>query len=136
MSDKEVIEQENSKLDKKENKFVERREGPNFWIKYVKTFSILVWILIAAILLVFDSAIPKGETFFDRIFNVKRYNVWDFQNYKILFALVILLFVGSGLALLANVKKLRRKDDKLNISILIGFLFSGIAIFISAIFFS
>lgn len=135
MSNKEIIDKENNKNNKENKTFIERRVGPNFWVKFVKFFSILDWVLIAAILLIFDSAMPKAETFFDRIFNVKRYNVWDFKNFRILFSFVILLFIGSGLALLANIKKLRRKDDKINISNLIAFLFSGISIFIYALYF-
>ena len=73
--------------------YVEKRKGPNFWVKFVKFFSIFDWILIAAILFILDSAMPKKETFFDRIFNINRYDIWDFEDLKtILLFLIIFLF--------------------------------------------
>lgn len=135
MNDKKEKEKNDSTDDYKKN-FKDRRKGPDFWLKLVRVFSIVNFILIGAILFIADSAMPNNdETFFDRLFEVNRQSAWDFTHFKFIFILIIILFLGSGISLIANLKKMRRKTDRISFSNLISFILAGIGIIVYVLYF-
>ncbi len=110
--------------------FHDRRKGSAFWLKFIKFFAIFNWILAATILILIDASLPKSETFFDRIFEVSIQPFWTIQNIEIITAMFCIIFLGSGISLVANTRYLKRKEDRLNLSNLVSFIVSWIAIFL------
>jgi hypothetical protein len=110
--------------------FHDRRKGSAFWLKFINFFAIFNWILAATILIMIDASLPKSETFFDRLFEVSAHTSWTIQNIEIITAMFCIIFLGSGISLVANTRYLKRDKDRLSLSNLFAFIFSWIAIFL------
>jgi hypothetical protein len=118
-------------MDKKKDKynsnkeyklFHDNRKDRDFWVVYIKAIGILNWLLIV------DSWFPKNETFFDRLFNISRNDFWKMDITPLLVFLVGTMFVCSSIALIANTRRLKRDIDSFNLSNLMGFIVSWLAI--------
>lgn len=114
--------------DKEYKLFHDKRKNSDFWVYFIKAVGMLNWIIIVAMILIVDSWLPKNETFFDRLFNISRNDFWTMDITPLLVFLVGLMFIGSSVALIANTRRLKRDGDHFNLSNLMGFIVSWIAI--------
>lgn len=115
--------------------FHDKRKNTDFWVLFINTVGILNWMIMFTIILIIDSWFPKNETFFDRLFNISRNEFWMMDISPLLVFLVLIMFIFSGIALIANTKRLKRNGDSFNISNLIGLIVSWLAIIIYFILF-
>lgn len=46
-------------MNTEKNPVVERRQGPDLWVKFLKAAAILVWFAMLVILLIIDQAKPE-----------------------------------------------------------------------------
>jgi uncharacterized membrane protein HdeD (DUF308 family) len=108
--------------------FHDKRKDSDFWVMFIRTVGVLNWIIIIAVGLIVDSWFPKDETFFDRLFNISRNDFWRMDITPLLVFLMAAMFICSGIALIANTRRLKRDGDSFNLSNLLGFIVSWIAI--------
>jgi uncharacterized membrane protein YidH (DUF202 family) len=77
------------------------------------------WFVMVLILLAIERARPRVETLYDRRFNVTVPGFWDRESLGVLLALSLLGAVMSGAGLWANSKRLRRKDDRYRVPLVL-----------------
>ena len=114
----------------------DRRKGPDFWSKWIKLFSIFNWMIVAVIIIIVDSARPEKETFFERILSIGVKSHWDLQSIKISFYIALLLFLCAGISLIANLKRLKRKDDRISKSNIAALVISGLMTLLFYVYFN
>jgi hypothetical protein len=119
-----------------EHNITEKRNGPDFYIKWIKTSSYIVWFFLAVFVFLTDLAKPQEATFFDRLLDVSVRTIWDKQLLTYAFIIAITLFTYSLFSLLLNCKRLKRKSDHLNVSLIISTVISAVGILLYIIFFS
>lgn len=100
------------------------RKGPDFVIKTVDSLSIALWIFFIVIAAVILCAKPEKEGFFDRFFDVKVRDYWDFSLLKSALILSLTQFTISVISLFLNFKRLKRKNDRVRTTIVISLLTS------------
>ena len=113
----------------------EKRKGPDFYVRWVKISSGIVWLFIGAIMFATDVSKPKTEWFLDRLLNHKVRQFWDYNTLQYALYSTILLFIYSFVSLLFNLRRLKRKDDRLSISVVISVLLSTILLLFYVYFF-
>ncbi|AEG61681.1 hypothetical protein [Desulforamulus ruminis] len=111
-------------MNTEKNPVVERRQGPDLWVKFLKAAAILVWLAMLVILLIIDQAKPEFENFFSRLFNVTLRQDWDTDILAYAFYLSVLMLIFSIFTLLVNRKRHRRKSDRYSRSVIIMIFFS------------
>lgn len=113
-------------------KFVERRRGEDIWTKSLRVFAVVSWILIVVMMTIFDMAKPVEENFIDRFLKVSRTSQWNTRMLDYMFMLMVLGLVLSVTGLWINIKRNRRRNDHLRISLIIMGLVSviGVTIYI------
>ena len=111
-------------MNTEKNPVVERRQGPDLWVKFLKAAAILVWLAMLVILLIIDQAKPEFENFFSRLFNVTLRQDWDTDILAYAFYLSVLMLIFSIFTLLVNRKRHRRKSDRYSRSVFIMIFFS------------
>lgn len=127
----EPIQQEQSFQENQNKKpFVERRRKPDFFNTWIRISSVVVWFIFFVFLSVADRAKPITESFFDRLFGVTRSTNWDSKYLAAAFVIVLILFCLSVVSLFFNSFRLKRKDDRIRISLVLNFIFSLIVIFL------
>lgn len=100
-----------------------RRNGPDFWIRLVQWVGGLSWLILLIALSILEKAQPKEESLFSRLKHHELRTWWDLELASYFFYIMILLFSLSLFTLLINSKRLKRKGDRLNLSvIIIGFI--------------
>lgn len=95
---------------------------------FVQLCSVSVWLMTLICLTIVDSAIPRKDFLFSRLFNV---TTNDYLNYKyILIALIIFIIIVllDIIALIFNILAYKIKDDKISKSLILSLLFSSSAI--------
>ena len=124
-------------MDKKKSKYIsdkefklfhDNRKDRDFWVVFIKAIGMLNWLIVVAMILIVDSWFPKSETFFDRLFHISRNDFWKMDITPLLVFLVGAMFVCSSIALIANTRRLKRDVDSFNLSNLMGFIVSWVAI--------
>lgn len=109
------------------------RKGPDIVCRIVDIASVILWGFIIVNFAVILWAKPIGETFFDRLFNISVRNYWDAALLQ--FALFLSLFqlLVSIFSLYLNSKRIKRKDDRISVSIIVSiFVVSLICMFLTA----
>jgi hypothetical protein len=108
------------------------RKGPDIVCRIVDIASVILWGFIIVNFAIILWAKPVGETFFDRLFNISVRDYWDAAMLQIaLFLSVIQLFI-SIFSLYLNSKRLKRKGDRIRISIVASiFVASFICVFLT-----
>lgn len=123
-------------LDIKVSKSVNSRKGPDIILRMIDIISVVLWGFIIVNFAIILVARPVSETFFDRLFSIKVRDYWD--AYLLQFSLVlslIQLFI-SVFSLFLNSKRLKRKGDRLRISIIASiFLSLLVCVFLTAFLF-
>lgn len=111
-------------LDNKVSGSVNSRKGPDLILRMIDIISVVLWGFIIVNFAVILLAKPVGETFFDRFFSIRVRDYWD--SYLLQFSLILSLtqLLISIFSLFLNSKRLKRKDDKIRISILLSILIS------------
>ena len=116
------------------NKINERRKGPDFWIRFLKTLAVFSWIFMLIVLIILEKAKPQFETFFDRFYHLKLRTTWDYalaeHIYHIMFAGVLISAVGLAISF----KRYRRKEDMYPVSLMLIGLFSLVGILLYKIY--
>lgn len=115
-------------LDHNQRSYFEKRVGPDFLVYWIRISSFVVWLLLGIFFLVADFAKPEEVTLFDRLFDVSRRTVWDQNMMMISFFVAIVLFFFSLLSLIINTRRLKRKSDKISISLIISLIVSTLSI--------
>ena len=110
------------------NHYTEKRLGPDFYVYWIRISSFIVWLVLGIFFLVTDLAKPQQTTFFDRLFDVSRRSIWDQNLMMIAFLVAVILFFFSLLSLIINTKRLKRKEDRISISLIISLIASTLSI--------
>ena len=114
---------------------IERRRGPDFWVKLINWVASVAWIMMLVGLYLFEKAKPRFSTFFDRSFEVPVATGWDYDLIRrmMLAMLAVLSLCTIGLAI--NSQRHKRRDDRYNLSLIILGVISSIVIIIFCIYF-
>ena len=99
--------------------YVERREGPDLWIKLLTWSGLLSGISLVGALFITAVAKPEIETFFDRFYDLRLRRTWDLELMQYLFYLLLLCFFSSIGGLIINSKRKRRKNDHTRASLIV-----------------
>lgn len=113
-----------------ERVFVDRRKGPDFWVKWVRRVGIIVWIIVIAIIFIIDKAKPPLESFLDRMFNIQLRKTWDDSLMFYAFCLLLFLFLLCAFTMVINIYRHRRKTDRFNPTVIFFGITSMIGIII------
>lgn len=120
-------------MHKEANKnYAERRRGPDIFVKLVHWIGIIAWIFATIILVIIEAAKPEFETFFDRMLNLHLRTTWDLDVAQYAFLFMLLLFYVCVIAILINSRRMKRKTDRFNKSIIALAILSliGIVVYI------
>ncbi|MBF0157588.1 MAG: hypothetical protein HQL57_10430 [Magnetococcales bacterium] len=88
-------------------------QDPLFWCNW------LSWILFSVAVFVAESAKPLTENFFHRILHVTVSKYWDKGLLRVCWVFLILTLVVSIYGLLLSSRRLRRKGDRLSVSLIL-----------------
>lgn len=102
----------------------DHREGPDFWMKWIKIASILGWIMVGTIIVMFDQARPQIYSILDMHYNKISTTTWNQDILMGTFILSIFTFVFILISLLANAQRLKRKVDRVRISLVVTMFIS------------
>lgn len=116
-------------LYKEDKKSKERRGQDDIFVKFVKLSSVTVWFLTMFMLIFIDISSPQEESFFTELLSIKPRDTWDMKNLTIAFYIAIASLFYSITVLMVNLKRLKRKSDKISISNLF-IMFISIAVII------
>lgn len=104
----------------------EKRKGPDAFVKWIKVARFISWLLLGVCLFLIDQAKPRTTYFFDRLFDLKVYSFWDLRLVSFAYVIAAILFVVSLGSIVLNLMRLKRKSDKLSISLIISLIASTI----------
>ncbi|HHW23421.1 MAG TPA: hypothetical protein GXX26_11165 [Clostridiaceae bacterium] len=108
------------------------RKGPDIICRMVDIASVILWGFIIVNFAIILWAKPVGETFFDRLFNISVRDYWDAAMLQISLFLSLAQLLVSIFSLYLNSKRLKRKDDRIRISIIVSiFVASFICMFLT-----
>ncbi|RQD69743.1 MAG: hypothetical protein D5S00_05770 [Tindallia sp. MSAO_Bac2] len=113
-----------------------RRKGQDLWLKTIQCIGIISWLLMIPLLILIDQAKPQFETFFDRYFDIQVDAGWDYEVFRYALYLMVAMLILSGIGLLINKTRHKRKDDYYRINLIIIFMLSllGIIYYISRVY--
>ncbi|NLX63924.1 MAG: hypothetical protein GX022_03975 [Clostridiaceae bacterium] len=109
---------------------VDLRKGPDLILRMLDISSVILWGFIIINLIMIMFAMPEKETFFDRLFSIKIRDYWDEELLRFPLALSVVQLVISVILLFLNSKRLKRRDDRLRVSVIIS-LFVSLIICVS-----
>lgn len=111
-------------MDNQISKNTYKRKGPDLILRMIDIISVVLWGFIIVNFVIILFAMPLYETFFDRLFNIRVRDYWD--AYLLQFSLILSLtqLIVSVFSLSLNLKRLKRKNDKLRPSILASIFIS------------
>lgn len=111
---------------------LERRRGPDLWVRMLECLGIVGWLLMFVAILVVGEAKPQLETFFERYYHIQLRTTWNRELVDSLFYLMVLSTCLSLSGLIINKKRHRRENDEYRVSlILVGIIsFFGIAAYL------
>lgn len=111
-------------LESKKARNIDSRKGPDLTLRMIDIISVILWGFIIVNLAMILFAKPVGETFFDRLFSIKVRDYWDYYLLQFPLLLSLVQLIISVFLLFLNSKRLKRKDDKIRISVLVSIFFS------------
>lgn len=117
-------------MGKRDDLFKDRRKNESKFSKLATLISYLNVLIGISMFFIVDSWMPEGETFFDRIHSVAREDIWEFDNITLFIILLSIMFFSSSIALLLNIKHLKRKNDKVSGLLIIEFILSWVVIIV------
>lgn len=112
----------------------ERRIKADILSQWLEISSIVAWVALFVIIVMWQIASPQTETLLDRLFNVERSTAWNFNLLNIIFYILVFLFAFSAVSIILNSKRLKRRTDRIRLSFIISIFGSiiGIIIYIFA----
>lgn len=113
---------------KKQNAISNNRKGIDIIGKFIKVIGLSVWGFMLLIIVIIERARPQQSTILDRMYGASVRGYWDDTYVAVAMYFSIGLFIISGIALMLNLLRLRRKEDKVNKSVLISFIVSFLLI--------
>ena len=123
-------------LDNKISRSANSRKGPDLILRMIDIISAVLWGFIIVNFAIILFAKPVGETFFDRFFSIKVRDYWDASLLQFSLILSLAQLFISVFSLFLNSKRLKRKGDRLRISIILSIFISlFICIFLTAFLF-
>jgi len=112
----------------KDNLFKDRRKNQSKFSKFASLVSSINVLIGISLFFIVDSWMPEGVTFFDRLHNVTREDIWEFDNITLFIVLLSIMFFSSSIGLLLSIKHLKRKNDRVNGLLIVEFIFSWVVI--------
>ncbi len=111
-----------------ENKRIERRKGPDKWIKSLTWFGGIGWLFMIVTFAIFHKARPESETSIVGFYQKRLGQDWDADlvPYFIVFSAFILLI--SAIGLIVNSRRHNRRNDKYRVSLIMLVLFSALGL--------
>jgi hypothetical protein len=106
----------------------ERRQKPDFICSWLEVSVALVWFVLFIIILLFQKAQPRDQTFFDRLLSVELQDTLNYGYLAPIIYLLVLLLVLSAVSLILNFKRLKRSTDHIRVSYIISLVFSVIGL--------
>ena len=106
-----------------ENKVSQRpyvRKGPDIVCRMIDIASVILWGVILADFGIILWARPEDETFLDRLFNISVRDYWDAAMLQVALFLSLVQLLLCIFSLYLNSKRLKRKDDRIRVSIIIS----------------
>jgi membrane-bound acyltransferase YfiQ involved in biofilm formation len=107
---------------------VDRRKGPDIWIKSLTWFGIIGWIFMLITMAVFHLARPERDKSISGFLQKRLSGEWDSElvNYFIILSVIILVI--STIGLIINSQRLNRKNDRYRMSLifLVAFTILGL----------
>ena len=91
----------------------EKRNGKDIYIKSMSWFAAAGWLLMFVTLCLIEKAKPQHETFLDRFFDISVRSAWNKELVLITFWLILIGFTIGIIGIIINLRRMRRKDDKL-----------------------
>ena len=102
-------------------KYYKNRGGkPDRLSKWLEIASVLVWLIFIINISLILYAKPGNENFFDRLFNVHVRNYWDIRYLRTGLLITVVQLVISAISLYLNTRRLKRKYDRMRISLWIS----------------
>lgn len=98
----------------------ERRRRPDPLNRLLDAMSVIVWLVLFLSLAITRNAMPQVETFFDRVFDVKLRQHWDYQVLIASIVMLSILFVMCCITIYLNTKRLKRAGDRFRVSIVVS----------------
>lgn len=111
------------------------RSKPDFVTKSIAKFSVLCWCLTLGALIITCLAIPVVRTFLNITFSLDLTHEWSKTLYRIDFYCLAAIFLVSGLGLILNSIRHRRRTDHYDIPLIYFLIFSAVCIVGYLIFF-
>ena len=108
----------------------ERRIKADILSQWIEVSSIVAWVALFVIIVMWQIASPQTETLLDRLFKVERSTAWNFNLLNIIFYILVSLFSFSAVSIILNTKRLNRKTDRIRLSFIISIFGSVIGIII------
>lgn len=104
-----------------QRKQIERRRGPDVWIRSLTWLAVSGWILMFFALILAGLAKPESKTVYDHFFSVSRTfrNYWDDRLVRYIYYIMSAGIFISTVGLLINRKRHRRKYDQYRISLIL-----------------
>ena len=102
----------------------DRRSRPDIWLRLISFFGVIGWLVMLVAMIIANKARPEIETVTTRFHNIMVRTIWDTGLTTYLFYLMVVGLCISVTGLLINLKRLKRKDDQLRISLILVLLIS------------
>jgi len=121
-----------SKLRDNNKRIGDRRRRRDPVLNLISIFGFVSWALMLPALLLIDQARPGVETFFDRWLGLTVDPYWDVATFRYAFYLMLLIMLVSGLGLLFNSLRNKRKEDgiRVNLVLIFGMSLIGVAYYL------
>ncbi len=109
-----------------------RRKGPDFWIKSLNWISVIGWYLMFGALVIMHRARPQTRNLFSSFFPklIQYRGHWDATLCQYLFYCMVIGGVGTGIGLIINSRRHRRKEDHYRMSLILIFSISIVGILV------
>ena len=98
---------------------LERRKGPDLWVKLLGWLAIVGWFLMFAVLFIIDRAKPEHENMFTKSANIKVRTTWNQELINYIFYLMIFGLCMSIIGLVINSRRHHRAKDRFRYTLII-----------------
>jgi hypothetical protein len=102
------------------------RSKPDFIVKSIGKFPVVCWVLVIGAVIDTCLAMPVVRNFLNFTFSLKLTDQWSKILYHIDFYILTAVFVVSGIGLLVNSTRHRRRTDEYNTSLIYFLVLSAI----------
>ncbi len=113
-------------------KKIDRRRGPDFWVKILAWLGGISWFLMFAAMFIIDRAKPEAEKILSRASGAEVSTTWDQTLVGYLFYLVIFGLCVSTVGIMINSRRYRREEDRFRLTLIVLGMLSifGLAIYL------